>query len=284
MPEIIRDHFTLCGNTLSERDNNVVRTRLHNAKAQGKAFHGELFEKLDDGYGNPILKHVNSNTVVIGGAILALQKLTGVTPSFMPPALNDRYNIIATPSANSNPIISLFGCGIGGSGLDFTNVKDTDIKACDIIDGMVPLRHAPSLTGDDASKYYFKKSNADGTYDWYLKEFDTGTTIKTLWKNAVDSEADGSEVTSDISGSTSTDGIETFAEFGISLNTLDVREYFEAQGNLSLARYNSFGFYTGEKVGNEYANVRLFSYVNFKNRDVSVKTKSSFLYRIYSLI
>lgn len=273
--EIIRDSFRLCNDGLREDKKLKIPQR--------KLFRGELFEKIDDGYGNPILKKINSNTVVVGGAILALQKITGVTPQFLPPAINENYGIANTGGTGNNTIC-LFGCGTGGAGLDFGNVIAPDIKQKDVAGGLVPLRYGATVTGDDAAKYFFKKDNQDGTFAWYLKEFDTGTSIKTLWKNSVDSDTDGTEITTDISGSDSDDGIESFVEFNISLNTNDVREWFEAQGQLSQARYNCFGFYSGEKVGSEYVNVRLFSTVSFNNRDVSVRTTSSFVYRIYSLI
>ena len=108
--------------------------------------------------------------------------------------------------------------------------------------------------------------------------------IKSFWKNAVDTEGEGTEITEDISGSERTEGIETYAQFELSLNTKDVREYFVATGNLKMARYNSFGIYTGEKVGNEYGNVRLYAVVNFNNRDLNLETSSSFTYRLYSLL
>jgi len=277
--EIIRDHFVLCGDQLTD-----VKSRLASAKKQGKMFHGELYEKTHDSYGHPILQYVNSNTVVIGGAILALQKISGITSGFMPPALNEKYgiNINGVPTGNNQ--ILLFGCGIGGAGLDFGNVKAPDIKQNDVAGGLIPMRFGADLVGDDAPKYFFKHNNNDGTFSWYLKEFDEGSQIRTQWKNAIDSEEDGAEITADVSESDSTDGIESFLEVNISLNSNDVREYFEAQGNLSQARYNAFGFYSGEKVNDEYANVRLFSTVNFNNRDVTVKTTSSFAYRVYSLI
>ena len=47
---------------------------------------------------------------------------------------------------------------------------------------------------------------------------------------------------------------------------------------------NTFGIYTGEKVGDEYGNVRLYAVVNFNNRDVTLESSSSFIYRLYSLV
>lgn len=249
-----------------------------------KAPAGKLFQKITDGYGHTFLKPIASNTVVVGGAILALEKLCGTQASFKPNTLNDILSIPVSGTTAGKEKVALFGCGTGGAQLDFGNVVDTDIKQNNVID-LVPMRYGSSITGTDAGKYYMKAANSDGaTYSWYLKEFSSAPVIKTCWKNAVDTEGDGTEITEDISSSVRTEGIESYAQFEISLNTNDVREYFSAIGNLKMARYNSFGIFTGEKVGNEYGNVRLYAVVNFNNRDVSVATSSSFEYRLYSLI
>lgn len=274
MPEIIKD-------SMGMRD--MVHPMIPNG-VTGKVTRGELFQKLDDGYGHTFLKPIASNTVVLGGAILALEKLCNVQASFKPTSVNDILGITVSGATAGKEQIALFGCGTGGAQLDFGNVNATDIKQNNVAQ-MVPMRYGASLTGTDANKYFMKATNADGaTFSWYLKEFDSVPVVKSFWKNAVDSEGEGTEITEDISSSTRTEGIETYAQFELSMNTNDVREYFVAQGNLKMARYNTFGIYTGEKVGDEYANVRLYAVVNFNNRDLSLSNSSSYIYRLYSLL
>ena len=248
-----------------------------------KVTRGELFQKMTDGYGHSFLKPIASNTVVLGGAILALEKLCGVQAAFKPNTLNDILSIPVAGTTAGKEKIALFGCGTGGAQLDFGNVVATDIKQNNVKD-MIPLRYAASLTGTDANKYFMKAQNPDGaTYSWYLKEFDSDPVVKSFWKNAVDTESEGTEITEDVSGSSRTEGIETYAQFELSLNTNDAREYFAATGNLKMARYNTFGIYTGEKVGDEYGNVRLYAVVNFNNRSLELQSSASFIYRLYSL-
>jgi len=253
-------------------------------------FKGVLYENLDDGFGNPILKKVGENTVVIGGAIEALEHLCNVTATWKPATLNTIYNLNSgTPGVNMSSYISLFGVGTGGAGLDFGNVNAKDLKLRDV-PTLVPLRSCAEITGTDAGKYYFKKLNADGiTYSWYLKEFDSAVVIKSLWKDSLDSNIDGTIITDEIYNSPRIELPETFAEFSVKLNTSDVREYFDAIGELDMARYNSLGLYMGQKVtlpdsSTDYVNVRLFSYLNFGNKDVRDRVSSSYLYRIYSLV
>lgn len=274
MPEIINDSMGMRDLMHPMVPNGVTR----------KVTRGELFQKLDDGYGHTFLKPIASNTVVLGGAILALEKLCNVQASFKPTTVNDILGVSVSGATAGKEQIALFGCGTGGAQLDFGNVNATDIKQNNVAQ-MVPMRYGASLTGTDANKYFMKAANADGaTFSWYLKEFDSVPVVKSFWKNAVDSEGEGTEITEDISGSTRTEGIETYAQFELSMNTNDVREYFVAQGNLKMARYNTFGIYTGEKVGDEYANVRLYAVVNFNNRSLDISNSASFVYRLYSLL
>lgn len=270
MPEIIADSMVMHDGMQTETRPTI----------------GVLYQKLNDGFGNPILRKVASNTVVLGGAVLALEKLTGVTSAFKPKTLNEILSIPCTSVAPGTEKVMLFGCGTGGAQLDWGNVVAPDIKQNNVID-LVPMRCGSVLTGDDADKYFMKKLRADGTtYEWYLKEFDAPPVIKSCWKNAIDTSTDGTEILADVADSSKTEGIETFAEYELTLNTHDLHEYFAATGNLSMARYNTFGFYSGEKVtgSNEYANVRLYAVVTFNNRDVSLESSSSFVYRIYSLV
>lgn len=273
-PTRISDHMV-------PHDDLIITNKIHH---ECSAPHGRLFQILgvnDDG--RKIVREIACNSVVVGGAITVLENLVGAEATWKPSTLNDVYGVSAT--SNQAPKLALFGVGVGGSNLDFGSVIAPNIKQRDVI-SPVPLRYGENLTGDDASKYFMKVANADGiTNRWYLKQFTDTPVIKSCWKNSVSTDVDGTEILSDIYDNPSTDGIETFTEIQIDLNTADVREYYEAIGSTSEARYNTIGFYTGSlnAEGTEYANVRLYSVVTFNNRDVSLATKSSFLYRVMSL-
>lgn len=245
---------------------------------------GRLFQVLGEQDGRRVVREIAHNTVVVGGAVTALQNLTGATATWNPSSLNDIYNVSATSS--KVPTLALFGIGTGGANLDFGSVIAPDIKQRDVM-SPIPMRYGSVLTGDDSSKYFMKVENAEtGTYSWYLKQFANQPVIKSCWKNAVSTEEDGTEILADIHTSQNAEGIETFTEIEIEMNTLDGREYYEATGALTTARFNTIGFYTGalNDAGTEYANVRLYSVITFNNRDISLASKSSFLYRLYALI
>lgn len=252
-------------------------------------FKGIMYQANDDGYGNPVLKKVGENTVVLGGAILALEHLANATASFKPMTLNSIYSLNQGIAGNNmTSYISCFGLGTGGAALDFGNVFSTDIKAREI-PGFVPLRSGSVLAGSDSNKYFFKKSIGGGNYNWYLKEFDSVPVIKSLWRDSAEENADGTEINAEVYNSTRTESIESFAEFVIKLNTYDIREYFLSIAELDMARYNSLGLFTGQKVDigggvYDYVNVRLFSYLNFENKSVKERTETEYRYRIYGIV
>lgn len=285
MSELIKDYMPLATGDLKMGAAPAVMPSK-------PAYRGVLFENLEDEFGNPILKKVSENTVVLGGAILALEHLGGIDANFKPSTLNTILGINKDVQYDGErPTVLLFGLGIGGSEIEFGSINAKDIKDRDI-PNMVPLRVStdPQLEGDDAGKYYMRKLGEDGvTYSWYCKEFNEALKISSHWKNAASDDEDGDEILADVYASQSTDEIETFMEIKIYLNIHDVREYFEHIGALDQARYNTLGIYTGNKIvledgTTDYVNVRLFAYTNFNNKDLTQKTESLYTYRIYSLV
>lgn len=245
-------------------------------------------------YGKPIFTKVAENTVTLGGAIAALERLGNIESSFRPNTLNSilglnegyEYHLNSTP-------IALFGCGIGGAGMTFGDVYDPDVKQNNVAE-LIPMMVSPNeLSGTDADKYMMrtKVKTPDGTNlnCWYLKEFDSAGKITALWKDAAAENEDGSEIVEDISKSESENGVEAFLQYKLVLNDDDLRTYFEAMGMLSQARFNTIGLYLGEKVTldsgeTDYVNVSLMSVVNINNEALAERKKISYYYRIYALI
>lgn len=280
----LKDDHLMLGDAIQEKLNTSP------GGSQIPGYKGLLYEVTGmDDYGNRILKKIGENTVTVGGAIQSLEHLCGVEASWKPKTLNELHNIDTDLVGNNlTTQICLFGVGIGGSGLEFGSVVDKDVKRRET-PGIIPMRSAAVLTGDDANLYKFKNAKDDGTYDWYLKEFADPPIIKTCWKDALDEDADGTEVVDEIEDSTRTENLQTFAEYLLDFNTKDVREYYESIGSLERALYNSIGLYLGDKVQREdgtydYANIRLFCYLNIDNKSVRIKTASQYIYRILSLV
>lgn len=327
MPQIIKDNLPL----MEVVDGNKAKI----AKNHGlPLFKGMLFSHkgtLDqnlDKYGRPIFDFVNENTVVIGGAVIALEKLfygnntANANVGFLPQTLNTMYNVNSGVAYDEFATrIALFGCGIGGSGLEWGSVTDPDFKM-DSLGGMIatndtsqaadtrnntwiPFRVSntptisPDETGSVPTNYFFRtqitlNGGLNTGYAWYLKEISNtpSVPIKCLWQDTLDPSDDGTEI---IGSSLTenqrqrTDLIECFGECMLTITEDDFREYFVAAGNLTNARFNQIGLFTGVKQqisGDyfDYVGVRLFSVVNFNNVSVQEPSTNVYLYRIYSAV
>lgn len=129
---------------------------------------GTLDQNLDQ-YGRPIFNFVNENTVVLGGALLALKKLfydkfdidtqteNAETSyggdagrqyiGYMPKTLNDKFGINNTVAyADTDTRICLFGCGTGGASNEWGSVYDPDFKVSDLGDMAIDSRTGVNLS------------------------------------------------------------------------------------------------------------------------------------------
>lgn len=316
MPEIIRDSLPL-GTTMVP-EYMVSALKKHGIPVfKGKLFKhdGPMDQNLDD-WGNPIFTHVNDNTVVLGGAVLALRYLFDNTNGFIPPTLDSIYNLDTgtglPPTTNTKTSVKLFGVGTGGASAEkFGDVKDPDFKQKELID-WIPFRISDTKTlsgsSDEINKYFFRRQiSAAPTvqYGWFLKEFENVDSVPIIsrWKDTIDSTGTGSEILSDISEDTSGNLVETYAECMLKITAEDIRPYFEFNGDVTMARYNTIGLFTGRKVEitepadsdgsgligsvthrDEYVDVRLFSVVNMDNVSVKIPSETTYLYRIYAAV
>lgn len=284
MDKMIRDHMI---------PYDKMKSTPHMGKQESKLARGVLYREDKDCFGRTIFTKVAENTVTLGGAIAALERLSGVDASFRPNTLNDILNLNTDYEYHrDSTVVALFGCGNEGAGMDFANVYDPDVKQNNVA-GLLPMMVSQNeLDGTDAEKYMMRTTilTPDGTSlnCWYLKEFDTEPIIRSLWKDAASDDEDGTEITADISDSESENGVESFVQFKLVLNDDDVRSYYEAMGMLPMARFNSVGLYLGEKITigdkEDYVNVSLFSVVNLNNEALAERKTITYYYRVYALI
>ncbi|MDD3172235.1 MAG: hypothetical protein PHF63_00975 [Herbinix sp.] len=231
------------------------------------------------------------NEIVIGGTLFALEKMFGVRSSLTIDYLNNILGI-ATGGTDvesqylSNNFVCLFGVGIGGSGDSIGSKKDVKFVEREL-GNMVPFRHtSETLSGTDANRYWFKKTNPDSKVSYYLKTFETAPVIKALWDDGTGDE-DGTEVTSNVWQSARTEDIEVFVELILKVDKTDIVEWFEANGNIEQCRVNSIGLFTGVQanVGSgvtDYKLVKMISKFNFNNEMLDMSKDLEFIYRIYT--
>lgn len=290
---LLKDHFV----PMKEKLERVAESGIgpSTAKQFAKLTKGVLYR--DDGVdhtGRNIFTKVAENTVTLGGAIAALEKLTGVEAAFKPKTLNEILNINhnVQPYDLTKTNVALFGVGIGGATLTFDEVFDPSPRQNNVAQ-MVPMMVSQTeLTGTDAPKYMMRSTltTPGGTTlnSWYLKELESEPIIRSLWKDAPEEDEDGTEITADVADVESENGVESFASFKLIIKPDDIRSYFEAIGELRMARINTIGLYLGEKVTidgvTDYVNVSLFSVLNLNNEPLAERKKISYIYRVYAMV
>jgi len=233
------------------------------------------------------------NQIVLGGALFTLEKIFGIPSPLTVDYLNNIMNIATTglpvtdiyPKAN---VVCLFGLGIGGCGDTIASIQDVKFYEREIVT-MIPFRIAltTTLTVQEKLQYWFKRLDiATGKTSYYLKAFDSIPQIKVLWKDGIGDE-DGTVVQDGVQDTTRTEPIETFVELILKISKLDVREYFQVNGNIEQTRINSIGLFTGVPSiladgSTDYKQVKLFSKLNINNEMLTLAKDLTIIYRIYT--
>ena len=242
-----------------------------------------------DDFGNKLF--TTENRLVLGGALFTLEKLFGVKAGVDVDYLNDIMGIAngGEPVTDIYPkdnVVCLFGVGTGGAGDSITSVYDVATKEREIIQP-VPFRFTTSLNSEEEQKYFFgKKDVTSGKTAYYLKKFESTPQIKALWDDGVN-DKDGTPVQTGVHTSSRTDEIESFVELTLRIDKTDCREWFEANGQIDKARFNTIGLFTGvlSDVGNgvmDYKQVKLFSKFNINNEMLTLSKGLTIIYRIYT--
>lgn len=237
------------------------------------------------------------NETVIYGSIYTLMKLFNNTSPLSVSTINEILGVNVTgptmDTTNGLPTlhaVNLFGVGIGGAGESSYDSYEVDFKAREL-NQMIPLRFtADELSELEKSQYYMKRTiPATDTEPerkaYYLKEFDSKE-IKVLWRDAEEGE-DGTEVEDGVHASSNTNPIDVFEQLILKISKKDIKEYFEYNGNLNLARINEIGLFTGIKqtlaTGEiDYRYVNLFSAVHINNEMLKYSKDLTIIYRIYT--
>ena len=180
--------------------------------------------------------------------------------------------------------VCLFGVGIGGAASNSTSAYDVRYNETNLANP-VPFKFTDLLSGTDVGKYYGKKQMSAGGMTknaYYLKAFDSDPTIKHLWKDGVDYE-DGSEVDSNVFSSTRTDGIQTFTEILMTITKDDLKEWFDANGNIEEMRINELALFSGyyNETDMDYEKIMMFSKLNIPTEPLSVSKDLNIIYRVF---
>ena len=281
---------------ISMQDKLAFIETFKNKEKQKSPFRTEI--SAYDEFGD-ILFTLEHNMVVIGGAITVLEKMWNIRSSLMIDTINNINQI--NPAVQSttellpqNDYVCLWGIGIGGSGDAFGSVRDVKYYEREIgqngqSNEFIPFRTVTTaLEGEDVQKYTLSKSVGTGFTAYYAKKFEDDPFIRSLWRDGVEGE-DGTEVTDGVHNTQRTEDIETFVEMHMRIDQNDVREWFEMNGNIEQARFNTIGLFTARLTSNgsggyNATNVKLFTKFNFDNESLAgSKSKTiSIKYRVYA--
>ena len=236
------------------------------------------------------------NKITVGGILHILKLLFGVDSNLDIKTLNELLGIATSgiKDQNSKRLVFAFDVGLGGCGASYADEKEV-LDQENIVKNIIPFRIVDSEEelGDMKNNYWFKKTIDGGKIAYYLKTFEGTPEIHTLWKDAIDDDADGNPVVGNPSESTRTEGMESFAEIILRISAQDLREYFELYepSGAKYARFNTIGLCVGQKgtingdgedVGEtEILDAIQFSILNFSNEMLHFEKDLSIIYRVY---
>lgn len=229
------------------------------------------------------------NQVVLGGSLFTLQKVWDIQAPLNIETLNSIMGVATTGEPVKdlkNTFVCLFGVGYGGAGDTAKSVKDVKYYEREIFD-MVPLRVPEgNLTEQEQLQYFFKKQLDNGRNAYYLKRFETNPQGFVRWKDGIEDE-DGTIVEEGVHNTQRKEPIESYVEMHLKITKKDIREFFEMNGDIEEARFNSIGLFTGVLCdlgdGNyDFKEVRLFSKLNIPNEYLTLRKDMDIYYRVYA--
>ncbi|HAU88257.1 MAG TPA: hypothetical protein DCW90_23115 [Lachnospiraceae bacterium] len=274
------------------------------------------------------------NMVPLGGVQYAMSRIFEAAPTISVPTIYDQSGIglpnkfiedydtytYPVPATSSEPQektlqypvghrVCLFGIGITGSAENNVSQFPVDYKENSInmsrittdgtiLDGvMIPFRYtANELTEAEQTKYFGRKSNADGTTSYFLKAFETDVIIRHYYKTA-DTEEYIDAVDNTVWSQVSATKIDTFAEIVLKVSARDVKQWAEATSGIEKSKLNTIALFTGDynpkgysgvsMTGDEvtlapdFQNVTMFSKLTIPTEPLELNKDLDIIYRVY---
>lgn len=232
------------------------------------------------------------NRLVLGGSFYVLGKIFDVAPPIEIAYLNDIMGIATggDPITDRYPRenkICLFGVGTGGADESISNVYPVSVKEREI-EQIVPFRYTDSLTPEEQQMYFFKKPDPSTGKDlYYLKHFAAEPDMKALWVDAKVEGEDGTPVQTGVHANPRQDDIESFVEMPLHTNNKDLREWFEANGEIEKSRFNTLAIFSGTLADcggyMDYKQVLMVAKFNIPNEMLLLEKDLMIYYRVYAI-
>lgn len=310
-----------------EKEPKRILRELDRAKMRGVVSmgYGKHYEPKVDIFGNtrmiPVLEDVQwvkENLIIIPGTQYTLCKLfnlpitvtggniitpiSNVTPGFLNDVNQMNFDRKESPpmdlvGVNINPMHFVSGFMIGYGGATQSNIVARDVNyKSRMLYSPVPFRYTTAdLNSATRTRYGGIVTSPDLSgglplKSYYIKKFDNPVPqIYHLWKD--NGLQDGTPATNSIFDTVEDNGmdVESYIEMELSVEPLEVREYFQSVLSGEPPRFNELGLIAGywDPTTMDVLQAQLFSHICFPTEPLhgtggSIGPKSCFiLYRIY---
>ena len=276
--------------------------------------------------GERLWEPLHNKTVIAGGA-LTLQKLFSLNPNSFnnTPTYDEELNLDDAADSNAYPTINIrsggsvigstadetqrvilgFCMGIGGAGLDASDVFEVNYASWIDRDHILPFRY-PLQSADSVDENIYKgkqtltDNDGNSRCAYYFKEFSNTPVLTQNFVSTIGTFSDAISPETVYSATTSADIAQSYVELHLKVTKNDFREYFIANGGLEQAKVNQLSLVYGWKKsvtrndkldsnGNRanrtyevYQQVRPFSICNFPTEILSDRDKTiSIIYTLY---
>ncbi len=252
------------------------------------------------------------NKTVIAGAGLTLMKLFGLdrsclnnTPTYDEiMELDEAASLASYPSTEVERRIIGFAVGLGGSGLEPSDIFEVPYASWISPDNIIPFRY-PLQSADDVDEDIYKGkktitlANSQVRCAYYFKEFTNTPMLTQNYVSTIGTFTDSVSKNNVYSDSTSADKAQSYVELHLKITKDDCREFFITHSGLQDAKINQLSLVSawtktvsktklnsaGNTVTKNYEvlqDIRPFSVCNFPSEALLDRSKSiSIIYTLY---
>lgn len=231
----------------------------------------------------------DSNKVIVSGSAFTAAKHFNIKPPILTPSYNQvlKLDHTVTEAYDGNgirpeEIINLFAVGIGGCGVEQSQVYPVDYTKWISPEELVPFRYQyqdADLSASMREVYHGRQTLSNGFIAYNFKKFDSIPVFKQQY-------TDGTPIDENIYLSERTDDVESFIELKMSITKDDCRDFFKETTGINTAKLSSISLlesWTKEIDGYVYhQDIRPVTRYNFSTESLIDLTKGiDIIYDIY---
>ena len=230
-----------------------------------------------------------SNKVIIAGSAFTAAKHFNIKPSVLTPSYNQMLKLdnsvtetFTGEGIRHEEIINLFAIGVGGCGIEQSQVYPVDYSKWISPEELVPFRYQYSdadLSTSMRQTYFGRQTKSNGFIAYNFKKFDSDPVFKQQY-------TDGTPIDENIYLSERVDDIESFVEIKMSVTKDDARDFFKETTGIETAKISSISLLSSwvKEIDefNYYQDIRPVTRYNFPTESLIDLSKGiDIIYDIY---